>query len=328
MRKKLYPKNFLSSKQTLPDPKSFPALEGEKSNSITKLEKSILASLTQKEGFLSPLFISWNWLLIALAIVLSEQVQIWWFYILTVCFIGTRMIALVEVFGHDSVHNNLFKQKSLNRILDFLWFLPVFETWESYKKEHTNHHRYLLTPKDPAWQDYKRWGLYNKNHSKKRVFWIWFVRPFLCFDSLHLLKTILSHLWKDKLYRRKILTFWSLVLLLAASLQSLDILLLYWIVPLFWAYPALVFWGEVGEHYGVQGNPTRNTFGFLEWAVISPHNDRFHYVHHRYPRIPWYKIKKAYHVLFKDEGTPSSSSFLDLYRQIDQKALALPKPSL
>ena len=303
--------------------KASPSVQHEKAPKTEKVEKNILSSLVQKEGCLSPLFIAWNWLLILLALVVSEQMQSLWLYILVVWFIGSRILALVEVFGHDSVHNNLFKRKSLNRALDFLWFLPAFETWESYKADHADHHRYLLTLNDPAWQDYKRWGLWEKNNSKKRLFWIWFIRPFFLLDLFYTLKSILSSLWQDRIYRHKILGFWSIVLLLAAYFQALDLLLLYWLVPLFWAYPALIFWSETGEHYGAQGGLTRSTFGFLEWAAISPHNDRFHYVHHAYPRIPWYKMKKAYRLLYKDKEPPVSQGFLDLYRQVRQRALAV-----
>ena len=291
-----------------------------------KLEKSLITELVQKGGYRPALFIAWNWLLVLLAVALCEYLQNGWLYIPAVWLIGSRMLALAEVFGHDSVHYNLFKRRSLNRSLDFLWFLPVFETWESYREEHGRHHSDLLTPRDPAWQDYKRWGLWDKGSSKKKLFWIWFIRPFLCFDSLYMLKSILSGLWKDSLYRRKILAFWCPVIIAAAALGGLhgfEILFLYWIVPLFWAYPALIFWSEIGEHYGAQGGMTRNTFGFLEWLLISPHNDRFHYVHHAYPGIPWYKMKKAYYLIFADEKVPASQGFLDLYRQVRQKALAL-----
>ena len=288
-----------------------------------RLGKKELSALVQKNGYYSALFIAWNWLLIALLIALCEYIQAWWLYIPSVWLIGSRMLALAEVFGHDSVHYNLFKRRSLNRSLDFLWFLPLFESWESYREEHGRHHSALLTPKDPAWQDYKRWGLWDKGSSKKRLFWVWFVRPFLCFDSLYILKSILGGLWQDSLYRRKILVFWGLVVLGAALLNGFEILLLYWIVPLFWAYPALIFWSETGEHYGASGDTTRNTFGFLEWLLISPHNDRFHYVHHAYPGIPWYKMKKAYYLIFKDEKVPFSRGFLDLYRQVRRKALAV-----
>ena len=291
-----------------------------------KLEKGVLSALVQKGSFYSTLFIIWNWFLVALVITLCEQLPSSWLYMLyipSVWFIGSRMVALAEVFGHDSVHYNLFKRRSLNRRLDFLWFLPLFESWESYRAEHSFHHSDLLTPKDPAWQDYKRWGLWDKGNSKKRLFWMWWIRPLLCFDSLYSLKSILSGLLQDRLYRRKILAFWGFVILITALLNGFEILLLYWIVPLFWSYPALIFWSETGEHYGAEGDLTRNTLGFLEWLMISPHNDRFHYVHHAYPRIPWYKMKKAYHLIFKDEKVPCSRGFLDLYRQVRQRALAV-----
>ncbi len=286
---------------------------------MTRKEKeALLLRFMQKSSWISFLFIAFNWALIALSAALSVYSGNVLLYIACLWFIASRMVALAEVFGHDSVHYNLFRKRAWNRKLDFLWFLPVFESWENYRKEHQHHHGFLLRPQDPAWQDYQRWGLFQK---KKNMFWIWFIRPFLFFDSWHMLKTIAVNIWKDALYRKKVLSFWLCLLLLFGGAGALELLFLYWIVPLFWAYPALIFWSETGEHFGIQGERTRNTFGFLEWLFISPHNDRFHYVHHKYPNIPWFRMKAAYHSLFVPEKVPASYGFLDLYRQVRAAAL-------
>ncbi len=159
---------------------------------------------------------------------------------------------------------------------------------------------------------------------KRNIFWIWYIRPFLFFDTPYLLKNIAINYLRNRKYRHKITVFWSTVIISVSLLggwAGLQILALYWLVPLLWVYPALIFWSETGEHYGAQGGNTRNTHGFLEWLAISPYNDRFHFVHHHYPSIPWYNMEIASSLLFSKEEIPRSHGFTDLYRQVRQKAL-------
>ncbi len=275
-----------------------------------------------RNGFISISFILFDWALIVATVALSHYIAYIAHpllfavtYVAAVWFIGSRMVALAEVFGHDSVHYSLFARRSLNYKLDFLWFLPLFESWKSYRDDHAFHHSHLLTPKDPAYRDFERWGLLKP---KMNYTWVWFIRPFLLFDTPYMLKTIALSLVKDYNYRNRILAFWLPTLALFWYLGALDLLALYWFVPLLWAYPALIFWSETGEHYRVPNDVTRNTFGLLEWLFVSPHNDRFHYIHHRYPNIPWFRLKRATEALLP-ESAPASRSFIDLFHQVSNE---------
>lgn len=269
----------------------------------------------QLNGPLSMGLIVLQWILIAGLIALSLTLDHLIVYLCVVWLIGSRMVALAEVIGHEAVHNNLFQRKSLNRVLDFLWFLPIFETYDEYQKAHQTHHAYLLQEVDPTYQDYKRWGMLD---SKINYFWVWFARPFFFFDTWHQIQAIARNLWFNSAYRRRILAFWIPVGALIVITGNGELFFWYWVVPFLWAYPALIFWSEVGEHYKTTEGVTRNTFGFLEWLLISPHNDRYHAVHHRFPRIPWFNLGRAHRALYEEQlgARSQSNGFLDLYRQI------------
>jgi fatty acid desaturase len=264
-------------------------------------------------GPLSMGLILLQWVAIAGLIGLSVWLAHPLVYVAVVWLIGSRMVALAEVIGHESVHNNLFARKALNRRLEFLWFLPIFETYDEYRDAHQKHHAHLLKEADPTYHDYKRWGMFESNIN---YFWVWFVRPFLFFDSWHLVQTIAHGLWTNLNYRRRILAFWIPAGIVIGLTGTAELLFWYWIVPLLWAYPALIFWSEVGEHYKTSNGATRNTFGLLEWLLISPHNDCYHAVHHRFPRIPWFNLGRAHKALFEPTAICESRGFLDLYRQI------------
>ena len=271
-----------------------------------------------------------QWILIAGLIAASLWLDHWLVYLVAVWGIGSRMVALAEVIGHESVHNNLFRKKRLNRDLEFLWFLPIFETYDSYREAHETHHRDLMQSNDPTYQDYVRWGLLKDDVN---YFWAWFVRPFLFFDTPHMLRTIFHGLRTDAAYRQRLLGFWIPAATLIAVTGTGEYFFWYWVVPLLWAYPALIFWSEVGEHYRTPRGATRNTFGLLEWLLISPHNDRYHAVHHQFPRIPWFNLGRAHRALFRknEQGDrpyaiSESRGFLDLYRQIQNREVAMVSP--
>lgn len=259
--------------------------------------------------------ISFQWLTIAGAVLAAEWSGHWLIYLASVWIIGGRMIALAEVIGHDSVHFNLFPRRSWNEALQWLWFTPLFENWRSYREDHQRHHARLLTPDDPAYQDFARWGLLGPD-GRRRMFWKWFIRPFLCFDTLYMLQQIAENWQSDRAYRERVLGFWLLALATAIALGRPDALVWYWLVPLFWVYPALNFWSETGEHYNLARGETRNNFGLLEWLFISPHSDRYHAVHHRYPRIPGFRLAAAAKALGVVNDYENSRGFLDLYRKV------------
>lgn len=269
----------------------------------------------QLNGPLSLALVLLQWVIIAGLIAVSVYFDHILVYLAATWLIGSRMVALAEVIGHEAVHNNLFQRKSMNRSLEFLWFLPIFETFDGYQDAHNKHHAHLLKEKDPTYHDYKRWGMLEP---KINYFWVWFIRPFFFFDTWHLIQTTVVGLWSDSAYRLRILAFWIPAGAVVALTGTAELFFWYWIVPFLWVYPALIFWSEVGEHYKTTEGTTRNTFGMLEWLLISPHNDRYHAVHHRFPRIPWFNLGRAHRALYEGQlgAASESSGFLDLYRQI------------
>lgn len=272
-----------------------------------------LQKLMEPNGAMTLALLALEWSAVVAAVLISEWAQHWAVYILAAWFIGGRMVSLAEVLGHDSVHYNLFRRRSLNQSLEFLWFTPIFESWSSYREAHNRHHAFLLKENDPAIQDYERWGLHA---GPQNSVWIWFVRPLLCFDTLYLLRQIVSGLVEDRAYRLRIALFWLPVLALAAWAGGLELLLYYWFIPLLWCYPALVFWSETGEHFNVKQGQTRNTFGWVEFLFVSPQNDRYHAVHHRFPRIPGFRLARAYRELDLSRDVEESHGFMDLYRRV------------
>ncbi len=62
----------------------------------------------------------------------------------------------------------------------------------------------------------------------------------------------------------------------------------------------------MAEHSGLNNDTeltaNRNTFG-MHWTLflLHPHHDNYHLVHHLFPAIPHYNLKKAHTILMQNK---------------------------
>lgn len=243
-----------------------------------------------RDGY-SVLAILFNYLLIGGASYLSFFHLHWGFYFPLAFLIAVRQNALIDALGHDATHYNLFSSKKANQNTEFILFIPFFYSFHMYRKEHALHHSFLMQDIDPAYQNYRHWGVLDKNANWT---WIWWMRPFLLYD----LPSILSDLWEnlrdDADFRWKSLVFWLPLIGLSIGFGFWPILLLYWVVPLLWLVPVIEYWTEVADHYALLGDgDTRDSRGRFLGRFLRGHYDGYHTLHHMYPRIPWFHLKRA-----------------------------------
>lgn len=246
---------------------------------------------TSPKDWLSALAIAFNLVAIGGLAYLSYFYLHWGFYFPIVFVIATRMNALIDSLGHDATHFNLFSRKSWNKATEFIAFIPFFYSFEMYRKEHSQHHGFLMTDRDPAYQNYKHWGVLKE---KPNWFWIWWVRPFLLYDLPSFFVDLFEGLRDDSDFRWKVAAFWIPLTGLSIWLGFWPLLLLYWVVPLLWLVPVIEYWTEVADHYGIgEDEDTRDSRGLFLGRFLRGHNDGYHTMHHRYPKIPWFNLPRA-----------------------------------
>ncbi|ATB40900.1 fatty acid desaturase [Cystobacter fuscus] len=262
-------------------------------------------------GFLA---IGRDWAAIAAVITVALWLDRWYLYPVAAWLIGAFQFALSEALLHEASHYNLFRKRSWNDRLEFLYGLPFFCTVAQMRAEHLVHHRRLGMPEDQLVADYRALGL---DRPGVNMFWIWFVRPVLGFAGAYYCGVLSLRPWKEG---RKIVAFWAVVLLICAALGVLHLLVLYWLIPFFWSCQSYLYWSEITDHYrtrtGIRSNLSPIT-NFLH------HNNGFHYTHHHYPTIPWYLLPKATEALFPGQGD-ICHGFLDTYRSLSLSSGSLP----
>ncbi len=250
-----------------------------------------------------------DWLFIAGAVALALWVDKWWFDIVAIWFIGYIQFCLGEALLHEASHYNLFSNRQWHHYLQCLYAYPFFQTLKGFQGEHHPHHMDLMGDSDITMQDYRRYGLFEK---KPNLVFIWFIKPFLGGPTLYYLKS--GPDFDTSSSRRQLALFWLPVIGFASYLGILDLVFLYWFIPLIWSFPIYQYWSEIEEHYNTRSG-ARSNLSALD--NFFKHNEGYHWIHHRYPSIPFYKLKEAHHAL-APEGTDISRGFLESFIQMNQ----------
>ncbi|MBI0293373.1 fatty acid desaturase family protein [Streptomyces sp. PRKS01-29] len=264
-----------------------------------------------------------DYLVVALCIWLTIGVS-WWFYPPAIVLIGSTQRALVNLL-HESSHKVLTRNQSLNV---FLGTIPtgylVLHLYNPYRNTHIGfHHRFLGDPeRDPDYVFHRENGLYDHNSTN----FLFFVKNALfAFIGLRSI-TYLRFVFRDRLLfksdnvsvsmpvrlgteRVMIGLTWAVIVSVCAALDSLHLLLLFWIVPLLTSYVVIGWFSELAEHFPLPESEngqvllTRNRHGWaVERYLFGRHHDCYHLVHHLNTGIPFWNMKRAHRALLADDG--------------------------
>lgn len=244
-----------------------------------------------------------NWLLIGVCMFLTLQVSPL-FALLAIPIIGARQRAMSNLI-HDASHFNLSANRAWNdRMTNLLAAFPMLESVESYRKSHVKHHRGLgIIGLDPDLESHRRYGYDDHNPPTARAFSTY-------------LKLAFNHTsWRDSGLgsffdlqppeKRAVMIWWIaalLMLLFITPTKAVQVIALWWISKLT-AFHFIRLFAEFLDHTGLRPG---SVLGFTRtvpkgaWpirAIIHPHSDNYHLVHHLLPQVPHYHLAKAHQIL-------------------------------
>jgi len=221
--------------------------------------------------------------------------------------IGYIQFCLGEALLHEAAHYNLFGNKRLHFWLQPLYAYPFFQTLKGFQGEHLLHHSDLMGPRDQTVDDYRRYGL---DAAEPNLFYIWFIKPFLGGPTWYYLRSGPDFdSWSSRL---QLAAFWLPLLFVCSSLGCLNLILHYWFLPLIWCFPVFQYWSEIEEHYNTRSGARSNVSSIDNFFK---HNEGYHWIHHRYPSIPFHQLPQA-HAALIPANTDVSVGFLHTYQQM------------
>src|SRR5260370_13270003 len=121
--------------------------------------------------------------------------------------------------------------------------------------------------------------------------------------------------------------FYVAVVVAFAWFAALNLMLMYWFVPMFTWLIMIFRVRSIAEHSAIEGNSdaiegkcdayalTRSTrASLLEHVFVAPKNVNFHIEHHFYPSVPFYRLPQLHRTLmskaeFKDSVHVTRSHF-------------------
>lgn len=268
-----------------------------------------------------------EWTLILGTAVLCENYFSWPLYIVSVFFIGARLLAL-GLLMHESVHGLISKNTTVNDVLaEVFCAWPLFISMRSYRIKHLAHHRYLNTDEDPDYiaKHDENWKF---PMSAKKFFSIILVQ----FSGLGVFETL--KVMSGKQVKRKKeptpiaytiarISFYIVVFGIFLYFNQGMWLLLYWIIPFAtWTQVANRL-RRIAEHSSIEGMDhsmqTRTTkHNWFIRLFFAPKNISLHNEHHLYPGVPYYHLPKLHNEMMSHSDIRNSlyvsQSYSDVYR--------------
>jgi fatty acid desaturase len=281
-------------------------------NIPVKLSKEELTELSAVNPLRACFHVAAEWALIAATIYLCQRFWHPMLYVFAVVFIASRQHALL-VLMHDGVHYRLLRNRRLND-----WMSEVLLAWphlvsaRKYRKNHFGHHRHLNTAEDP---DLMRragdpvWVFPQAVPTLVRTLF----RDAVGLNAPALLKLAASVAKADavpKWFLAARYAFYAAVLGIVIYAGGLEVLVLYWIVPMFTCLVLIMRIRSIAEHHAIEiGEPqtayprTRTTDAtWLERIFLAPKNVNYHIEHHFFPSVPFYRLPELHAILMSKPG--------------------------
>lgn len=238
---------------------------------------------------------SWNFLfrVILWFAIISSGACFWilgtiLFKIAGIVLLGMAMAHGVEL-QHQCIHGNGFKSRSVNTKVGWILGAPMLVAFNSYRKQHLWHHRYLGTPMDKEFfqsseniQLNTRWKIFRYIFQYKR------------------LKSVTLHLASHQ--DRNFLLVFLFFILSASFITHSTWFAVGWLVALIFVAEPLHNFIELPEHYACDrstrkvshNSRTIRSNWFMTWLT---NGNNFHVEHHSHPGVPMQNMTDLHEIL-------------------------------
>ena len=186
-------------------------------------------------------------------------------------FIHTGIFIII----HDSIHGVIHENKRINNFIGYLTaFLYALLPYKTLTKNHHQHHRYPATENDPdffarnPYNPFLWYASFMKDYQEGKQFWI--------------------------LFWGMTVIFWSFFLMHIPIVN----MFLFWVLPIILSSIQLFIFGIYLPHRPLAGgyrdrHRARSNNHSVLLSFITCYHFGYHWEHHQYPHLPWYKLPQA-----------------------------------
>jgi fatty acid desaturase len=223
-----------------------------------------------------------------------------WAASLLVVVVMGRCGRALECLVHEASHRNWQRHGRLNDLLaNLLAGFPTFSQVGAYRRSHMVHHARLGASDDPDIIRYEQFDLESMTGLRGTALvkgvvrrlpaynWSWYTTI-----GTSPVTMVLSGAWFAVVGGAIALAFSPQVALLGG---------LHCLVGFGVVLPTIRMLGEAGEHRYLKGDTafaaTISNLGFWHKALIHPHGDGHHTLHHLWSSVPHHKIRQMHHAL-------------------------------
>lgn len=266
---------------------------------------------------LTLVYLLFNWLLIAAATYLGTISP--YLYPISFFIIANRQFANYLI-GHEGVHGLIVKNTWLNIFISrYLCLFPVFVSFDTYKTYHLSHHEFLGTHLDPDKSLYDFYPVEQKTFFKNLFLYSFTFKMFkdfiVYFSPFYPMMKSQS---MKKVMESDCLEYLGFNILIIAGLAwngLISYYFFYWIIPLVLFIPYYYFVGALQHglvHRKEGWDNSRNISGHpVIMEIFLPCATNYHGVHHEYPNVAFYNLRKVY-----DKKNKPGSSYLATIQEL------------
>jgi beta-carotene ketolase (CrtW type) len=254
---------------------------------ISKSSQQTNENLSPDSWFIAPIFQTgvlitisivgfWSGSLLLLLPLPLSDISLFWLGV--AIFARTFLHTGLFIIAHDAMHRSLIPQHKLAN--DFIGKLAIwlyaFFPYEQCRRNHWRHHRHPAQISDPDFHD----GI----HHHPLRWYLKFIREYL--PPYQFIFVVSS--WG--------LIFYGLNQIFDISLANF---IVFWILPLLLSSMQLFYFGTYLPHRGNDkdpGNPhhANSTNYPIFLSFLTCYHFGYHWEHHEYPSIPWYKLPEIH----------------------------------
>jgi fatty acid desaturase len=231
--------------------------------------------------------------------------------ILFLLYAVTRLRSLGNML-HECSHYTLFSRKPWNRMAGHFLAMILFESFDTYRKEHLTHHLYLGDAKKD--RDFSgRFSLSIHKPLTREAIQIYFRHLFsLKFYHIYLRPVFFSK--NETILLTSIRFIWIAIIFYSGIILGKNAVIFSFLIPFISTYQWIRYFSDLVDHAGIISNNneflrTRNHI--CSSTIIShflfPRKDMFHLTHHLFPLVPTWKLSEMHSILLED-GEYSSRS--------------------